>query len=124
MTKNTKNISIKHKIWIENSNGEGLLGDGMWELLKLIDEKESLKGAINKIGWGYRSTWSKLKELEERLNFPVIEKKRGGKGGGGQTALTAEGKAFVDFYMKVHLHIDAEISKHLSKFEEEYKKKF
>ncbi|MDD3877664.1 MAG: LysR family transcriptional regulator [Bacteroidales bacterium] len=97
---------IKHKVWIENKEGQGLLGDGKWELLKLINEKGSLKAAIEEMGWGYRSTWSKLKDLEKRLDFAIIEKSRGGIGGGGQTVLTEKGKALVNCFQELHNEVD------------------
>jgi len=109
-------LKIKHKIWLENEHGEGLLGDGKWELLKLINEKGSLKVAIEEMGWGYRSTWNKLKALEDRLGFLIIEKSRGGAGGGGQTVLTEKGKALVNGFQTVHNEIDKLLGNVLDEF--------
>jgi molybdate transport system regulatory protein len=106
-----KNYYIKYKIWIENSEGESLFGDGKWELLTAIEETGSLKEAIEKMGWGYRSTWNKLQALEQKLGFQIIEKSRGGTGGGGQTVLTTKGKQFVDIFRKIHEESDAEFEK-------------
>jgi molybdate transport system regulatory protein len=108
--------NVKYKIWIENSEGESLFGDGKWELLIAIEETGSLKEAIEKMGWGYRSTWNKLQALEQKLGFQIIEKSRGGTGGGGQTVLTTKGKQFVDIFRKIHEESDAEFEKISKKF--------
>jgi len=110
------NYKIKHKIWIENEKGEGILGDGKWELLKIIHDTASLKTAIEKMGWGYRSTWTKLKNIENKLNFKIIEKSRGGIGGGGYTKLTKEGELLVEHFQKLHNEIDSIIKKPVEDF--------
>jgi len=110
------NYSIKYKIWLENSEGDSLFGDGKWELLCAIEETGSLKNAIEKMGWGYRATWNKLKAIEKRLGFNIIEKSRGGSGGGGQTNLTLQGKKFVELFRQIHVNSDAEFEKISQKF--------
>jgi len=107
---------VKYKIWLENMQGESLFGDGKWELLCAIDETGSLKEAIEKMGWGYRSTWNKLRTLEEKLGFKLIEKSRGGTGGGGQTVLTEKGKQFVEIFRQIHKDSDDEFEKISKKF--------
>ncbi len=106
-----KKYLIKYKIWLENSDGESLFGDGKWEFLCAIEETGSLKDAVKKMGWGYRATWNRLKVLEQRLGFQVIEKTRGGAGGGGQTVLTEKGKKFVEIFRQIHKLSDAEFEK-------------
>jgi len=96
-------LNINHKIWLENQDGEGILGDGKWELLKLIKSTGSLKKAIDEMGWAYRSTWNKLKKMEDRLGFKLIERTRGGVGGGGQTELTQNGLLIVQYFEELHL---------------------
>jgi len=113
---NNINYKIKHKIWIENENGEGILGDGKWELLKIIHTTASLKTAIEEMGWGYRSTWTKLKNIENKLGFNIIEKSRGGSGGGGYTKLTKEGEQLVEHFQNLHNKIDSIIKKPISDF--------
>ena len=110
------NYIINHKIWIENENGEGILGDGKWEFLKIIHATASLKIAIQEMGWGYRSTWTKLKQIEKRLGFNIIEKSRGGSGGGGYTKLTKEGEKLVEYFQKLHDDIDLIIKKPIEEF--------
>jgi molybdate transport system regulatory protein len=46
------------------------------------------------MGMSYRAAWGKLRECEEKLGFPLIATKTGGRGGGG-TALTPEACDFL-----------------------------
>jgi len=108
--------NVKYKIWIENAEGESLFGDGKLELLVAIEETGSLKAAIEKMGWGYRSTWNNLQLLEQKLGFQIIEKSRGGTGGGGQTVLTSKGKQFVEIFRQIHKDSDAEFENISKKF--------
>jgi molybdate transport system regulatory protein len=107
---------VRYKIWLENAEGKPLFGDGKWELLCAIEETGSLKNAIEKMGWGYRATWNKLQAIEKRLGFSIIQKTRGGTGGGGQTNLTAQGKKFVEIFRKIHIDSDAEFEKISDRF--------
>lgn len=113
---------IKYKIWLESTDGESLFGDGKWELLCAIEETGSLKSAIEKMNWGYRATWNKLRTIEARLGFKIIEKSRGGSGGGGQTVLTEQGKKLVEIFRQIHKDSDAEFEKISKKFNELLKK--
>jgi molybdate transport system regulatory protein len=116
MEKENGKYHIRHKVWIENIKSETLLGDGKWELLKLIDATGSLKAAIEKMGWGYRSTWNKLKTIEKRIEFPIIERSRGGAGGGGQSILTEKGKMLVDSYRELHYELEELLKEPFHKF--------
>jgi len=111
-----KKVIVRHKIWLENELGEGLLGDGKWELLKIIKKTGSLKLAIDEMGWAYRSTWDKLKTIEKRLGFKLTEKSRGGAGGGGQTQLTKEGLLLVAYFEQLHEQTNALLQKPIEVF--------
>lgn len=84
------------------------MGDGKWNMLKLIEEKGSMKAACDELGYTYRRTWGNLKKIESFFGFPLLERQRGGSEGG-HTALTPEGRrlvhAFNTFHEKVDLHI-------------------
>lgn len=124
MTDNIQKYVLKYKLWIENEFGESLFGDGKWELLCAIEETGSLKSAIEKMGWGYRATWNRLQTLERRLGFKIIERTRGGSGGGGQTKLTDQGKRFVEIFQIIHKESDFEFEKINQKFNQLMKNTF
>ena len=101
-------IRLDYKIWLADSEGTGILGDGKWRMLKLIAEKGSLKAACDELGYTYRRTWGNIKKIEDFLGFPLLEKHRGGAEGGSMT-LTGEGKLLVRAFDKFHSSADAVI---------------
>jgi molybdate transport repressor ModE-like protein len=108
-------IRLEYKIWMENDKNEGILGDGKWLLLKAINDTGSLKGALEKLGWSYRKTWNNLRQIEERLGFPILETTRGGAEKG-NTWLTDEGKRIVKLFDEFHAEVDTLMQSKFEKF--------
>jgi molybdate transport system regulatory protein len=108
-------IFLKYKIWLENTDGEGILGDGKLKLIKCIGELGSLKAAADKMGVSYRKAWGNVKETEEKLGFVLVERHRGGQHGG-QSNLTEEGEKLIDAYDELMLEFDTAIYKITKKF--------
>ncbi|MDX9847586.1 MAG: LysR family transcriptional regulator [Tenuifilaceae bacterium] len=98
-------IFLKHKVWLENINGQDIVGDGKFELLLSIDELQSLTAAAERLNISYRNAWGKLREIEQNLGFAIVEKSRGGKDGG-STHLNIEGKKLIDAYKEFLAEID------------------
>jgi molybdate transport system regulatory protein len=107
-TKGSKyyDIFLKHRVWLENINGRDIVGDGKFELLLCINELGSLTAAAEKLEVSYRNAWGKLREIEQNLGFPIVDKHRGGKEGG-KTELNAEGKRLIDAYKEYLTEIDS-----------------
>jgi molybdate transport system regulatory protein len=99
------NIFLKHRVWLENTNGQDIVGDGKFDLLLCIDELESLMAAAEKLGISYRKAWGNVREIEQRLGFPIVDKHRGGKDGG-KTILNPEGKKLIGAYKGFLSEID------------------
>jgi molybdate transport system regulatory protein len=114
-------IRLQYKIWLSDENENGILGDGKWKFLKLIDEKGSLKAACDEMGYTYRRTWGNLQKIEALLGFPLLEKHRGGLDGG-NTVLTKEGRRLVRAFDKFHASVDETIQKGFEEFIAELKK--
>lgn len=97
------------RLWIYSESREGVFGDGKARLLKEIARTGSLREAAGSLGISYRKAWGDLKKAESCLRLRLIERTRGGKGGGG-TTLTQHGrkvlKAFERFreLTRVHIH--------------------
>ena len=108
MARNYKQLKLNYKIWIETDTHVSILGEGKWKLLTAIKETGSLKAAVESMGLSYRQTWTKLKEIEEKLGFPIIEKSRGGAEGG-HTALTPQGEKIVEFFDKVYSEFEPQV---------------
>jgi molybdate transport system regulatory protein len=106
--KQPEQIRLNYKIWLSDQAGNGILGDGKWKILKLIEEKRSLKAACDELGYTYRRTWGNLQKIEQMLGFPLLEKHRGGSEKG-STHLTREGKKLVDAFDAFHTATDANI---------------
>jgi molybdate transport repressor ModE-like protein len=114
-------ISMHYKIWLADEQGNGILGDGKWNILKLIEEKGSLKAACDEMGYTYRRTWGNLEKIEKMLGFPLLEKHRGGSEKG-STTLTPEGKRLVLAFDRFHHHVDKTIEKGFQEFRDELSK--
>ncbi|HAQ62304.1 TPA: ModE family transcriptional regulator, partial [Candidatus Delongbacteria bacterium] len=69
MNNNEIKIRFNYKIWIETSEEKGILGYGQMRLLKAINETGTLNNAMKEIGFNYRKSWSKLKDIESLLGF-------------------------------------------------------
>lgn len=110
MPKNYKKLKLNYKIWVETDSHVSILGEGKWKLLKAIKETGSLKAAVESIGLTYRQTWTKLKNIEKKLGFPIIDKTRGGAEGG-QTTLTTQGEKIVEFFDKVYHEFEPSVQK-------------
>jgi molybdate transport system regulatory protein len=103
-------IRLNYKIWLSDQEGNGILGDGKWKILKLIENKGSLKAACDELGYTYRRTWGNLQKIEQMLGFPLLEKHRGGSEKG-STRLTVQGKKLVEAFDAFHTGTDKTIEK-------------
>jgi molybdate transport system regulatory protein len=108
-------IHLHYKIWMSDRDEKGILGDGKWQILKLIEEKGSMKAACDELGYTYRRTWGSLKKIEHFFGFPLLEKHRGGNEGG-HTMLTPEGKKLVKAFDHFHASVDSIIQQGFEKF--------
>lgn len=108
-------VFLKFKVWLENTEGESILGNGKFELIDYIDQLGSLKAAADKMEISYRKAWGMLKEAEEKLGFALTEKHRGGQHGG-NSVLTEEGKELIEAYKELLVEFDEAIYQITKKF--------
>jgi molybdate transport system regulatory protein len=88
MSKNTFKTSFK--TWLEYK-GKPVLGAGGAEILRSIQQHESISKAAQELGMSYRYVWGYVKKIEKILNGPVMQTFKGGKSGGGGAKLTKLG---------------------------------
>ncbi len=89
-------MQIRHKIWLER-NGRVVFGKGREELLRAIDEMQSLYGAAKKLNMSYRAAWGRLKASEARLGIKLVA-----SGGRGKAMhLTNEARALLEKFDKL-----------------------
>jgi molybdate transport system regulatory protein len=93
------------KIWLEYKE-KPLLGEGGAEILKHIQEYESLSRAAQKLGMSYRYVWGYVKSIEKVLGDKVLETFRGGKTGGGGARLTKLGVDLLDKYERMERRLN------------------
>lgn len=108
-------VFLKFKVWLENTQGESILGNGKFELIDYIDQLGSLKAAADKLGISYRKAWGMIKDAEEKLGFCLTEKHRGGQHGG-NSVLTSEGKELIEAYKELLVEFDEAIYQITKKF--------
>ncbi|GAB4168491.1 MAG: hypothetical protein Kow00100_08570 [Geothermobacteraceae bacterium] len=106
-----KSIRIRSKIWLE-VDGHPLLGDGRERLLLAIREHGSLNAAAQELGLSYRKVWSQLKQMEEHAPFALVERSKGGRGGG-STRLTVEAETLLDRYAALREQWQALVDRNL-----------
>jgi len=114
-TSKLSDIRLHYKIWMSDKKETGILGDGKWQMLKLIDEKGSLKAACDELGYTYRRTWGNLQKIEKFFGFPLLDTFRGGSDGG-KTVLTAEGRRLVRAFDAFHQTVDTTINQGFESF--------
>ena len=75
-------MNIKIKMWLTDDDGQGLFGDGRYRLLQEVGRQHCLQKAADELGISYRKAWGDIRTVEDRLGFALIDRQRGGIGGG------------------------------------------
>ena len=87
------------KIMMFDDEGNKFFGEGPATLLKIIEEKGSLRMAAQEMGMAYTKALKIIKSAESSLGFKLTDRIIGGKDGGG-SVLTDEGRKWLDSYEK------------------------
>lgn len=80
-------MRVCYRIWVDNKGKA--FGEGPYRLLQGVVETGSLHQAAARLRMSYRKAWTMLNNIEERLGFPLLERKVGGASGGGSTVTSA-----------------------------------
>ena len=86
-------MDLGAKIWLEEK-GKSVLGAGRLALLKAIESEGSIAGAAKKLKISFRSAWGSVGDAEENFGVKLLERRKGGTGGG-RTNLTPEARELV-----------------------------
>ncbi len=76
---------------------EKFFGEGPYRLLLAVEETGSLHKAAQSMGMAYTKALKLVRQAEEALGFPFLERMTGGVSGGG-SRLTAKGKEWMERY--------------------------
>jgi molybdate transport system regulatory protein len=89
-----KKLAVRSKIWLE-IDGDPVFGGGREELLRLVGASGSINAAARRMGIPYRRAWNYIDAMEKRLGFPLVNRQKGGAGGG-ESTLTTEAKELLE----------------------------
>lgn len=73
-------------------------------LLTMIHETKSVKQACMRVSISVGKAWAYINLLEEKLQYPVVERRQGGSRGGG-TDLTEEGMKYLEKYLQLQKNV-------------------
>ena len=99
------NIFLKYEIWLETLSNETVLNGEGFSLLQEIERSGSLSDAARNLAISYRKAWNIIRDVEKNLGFHLVEKSRGGAGGG-RTNLSEEGRHLLMAYKNLHYETD------------------
>lgn len=99
---NKKNAVLRLRVWIEQKD-EIYIGIGSTLLLQHIEKLGSLRKAAEALGMSYRRAWGKLKNAEERIGKPLVEKT---KGKGQRFNLSPFGKEIMEKFLQFYLDVE------------------
>ncbi|MEW6524443.1 MAG: LysR family transcriptional regulator [Bacillota bacterium] len=88
-------MKLRVKIWLERDGK--VFGDGAADLLERVRRLGSLRRAALELGMSYAQAWQLVRDLESRLGFPLLERRVGGRGGGG-SGLTPAAVSLLERY--------------------------
>ncbi|MFZ5648255.1 MAG: winged helix-turn-helix domain-containing protein [Bacillota bacterium] len=91
------------KIWFEK-DGE-VFGEGLYNLLLLIESTGSISGAASQMEMSYRAAWGKIRAAEKRWGIRLVNARVGGETGGG-SKLTGEAAELVKRFGKFREEAD------------------
>jgi molybdate transport system regulatory protein len=91
--------AVKGRVWLEK-DGELYLGGGRVILLERIDELGSVAAAARSMRLGYRNAWLWIEAANRLAPSPLVEKVKGGAGGG-HARLTEEGRKAIKQYREL-----------------------
>jgi len=103
-------MELKVKVWLADDKGKGILGTGRYRLLREVGRCGSLREAAENLGMSYRKAWGDIRTAERLLGFALLERRRGGRGGGA-CSLTEKAKKLLSAYVKAVTKIEAEKNK-------------
>lgn len=87
-------LQVRSKIWLE-IDGKPVFGQGREDLLRLIQKGSSINAAAKAMGIPYRKAWTYIDAMEKRLGFPLVNRQKGGAGGGA-SSLTPRAAALLE----------------------------
>ncbi len=111
-TNSVKVVLVRPRIYIGDHIA---IGPGKIDLLRKIQNTQSISGAARELGMPYKRAWLLIDSLNQGFARPVVETASGGKGGGG-TTLTQLGSQLITRYDALEASLNAHAVEELSEF--------
>lgn len=108
-------IFLDYSIQLNHGKKGMIMKSEHFALLRIIDEKSSLKEAAEKLGISYRKAWGNIQSMEEDLGFCLVNRQRGGAQGG-RTTLTDDGIKLINAHKELRVEFDRSIHDMTKKF--------
>ena len=91
-------IRLKSRQWLEDGDGNIIMGEGRQRIFELIEETGSINQTAKLMRMSYRGVWGKIKATEGHMNKKLVltERRHGSR-------LTDKGKALLGSYRKLKL---------------------
>ncbi|AAL63047.1 winged helix-turn-helix domain-containing protein [Pyrobaculum aerophilum] len=109
-------VRVKTRVWVDK-DGQEIIGPGIYNILKALEETGSIASAARKLGYSYKFIWTYIKKLEDVLGVPLVESRRGGKERG-VSELTEVGKLLLSYYENMNKEVEQVVRAWEGKFTE------
>lgn len=94
---------------------EVFFGPGTALLLSLLKDTGSMLLACREMNLSYSKAWKMINTAEKELGFPIVERRHGGKEGGG-TKLTGQGEDLLTRYFRMETETKAAVQTLFEKY--------
>ncbi len=92
------------------------VGPGKADMLEHIAEEGSISAAARRMGMSYRRAWLLVDTMNQCFRSPLVEKVKGGKGGGG-ACITDLGREVLRRYRKMESDAMGAVAKEMAALE-------
>jgi len=107
-------VKIRFRIWVDK-NKLPYLGIGRIVLLENIIKHGSITKGAEAINMSYRKAWQLVEDMNKLSDKPLVEKRLGGKEGGG-AVVTEEGKKIIQKFYELQTKVEDFLSTESNKY--------
>ncbi len=94
--------SVRSKVWIEDAEGNVVLGPGRYRMLEAVRRLGSLQSAARELRMSYKALWARISATEARLGQALLDKDRSG------SRLTPAAEELLQRYIRLDRRVAAE----------------
>jgi molybdate transport system regulatory protein len=110
-------MDLKTKLYLIDDNGDKFMGIGVLWLLQQVKELKSLRKAASALDLSYSKAFGMVRNLENNLGVPVLDRRKGGANRYGAT-LTPFAERFIELYGTFELDVKEQVTIPYNQFKE------